>query len=80
MFCFPRKSPGHCCYQEWPESVESKMGYWSFTTCQSPGNEDPITNGRWSSWQKVAVKLLNCSLLVNVVGITEVNALVGAMF
>ena len=45
----------------------------------SPGNEDPITDGRWSSWQKVAVKLLNCSLVEDEVGITEVNALVGAL-
>lgn len=47
------------------------------TTCQSPDHEDPVTDGRWRSWKKVAVKLLECSLVENGVGIKEeVNALV----
>ena len=41
---------------------------------------DPITDGRWSTWHRVAVKLLNCFLVVNGVGITEVKTLVGAMY
>lgn len=55
------------------------MGYWSLTW-QSPGNEDPISD-TWSSWQKVAVKLLKRSLVVKGVGIRiEVNALVGVRY
>ena len=49
-------------------------------TWQSPGNEDPISD-TWSSWQKVAVKLLKRSLVVKGVGIRiEVNALVGVRY
>lgn len=80
MFASLGSQPAIAATRSGQKNADTKMGYWSLTTCQSPGNEDPITDGRWSSCQKVVVKLLNCSLVVNGVAITGVNALVGPMY
>ena len=52
IFCLLRNLTCNSWYQEWPEIVDTEMGYWSLTTCQPPDHEDPVTDGGWSSWKK----------------------------